>query len=1082
VELINTGTYNLYSFLKGGGEMGERTRTFDWSKTPLGTPDNWPQSLRTSVSILLNSQFPMFVWWGEELTTIYNDSYKVIAGDKHPNLLGHSGKEAWSEIWEDLAPLVASVFNGNSTWSEDLLLNIKRRGFAEQTYFTFSYSPILNEVGNVGGLFCAVVETTEKVVSKRKLEQSEQSLRNVILQAPFATCIFRGEEFVIEIANSSMLELWGRTWEDLADKPLFEAIPDAKDQGYEELMTAVFKTGKDFSAKEQPVTLLKNGIAQQMFINFTYRAIREVDGTVSGIMAVAVNVTEQVIARKKIEESESKLRNVILRSPAAICIVRGPQYIIEIANDKMYELWGRTEQDVLHKPVFEAMPEVANQGFEDILNTVYTTGQTFTAYGAPLSIQRNGNTETVFVNVAYEPFREDNGTVSGIMAVSTDVTEQVLTSKRIEESENRFRVMVEQAPMPIGLTVEREMIFESINEPMLQLIDRSENVLQRRVQDVLPELKEQLIEDILHKVWDTGEPYTGYETPVILRINGKLEQRYYNISYTPVFEEGVIKKIIHFAFDVTEQLNSRKRVEDSEFLFRSLIEKAPVANAFYTGQEITIQYANDIMLGYWGKDQLVIGKTFREAIPELEGQHFFDSLQKVFTTGEPYIGNRERADLSPDGTPQTFYFNFTYKALRNKNGEIYGIHHTAIDVTQEVLVQKHLEESEKNLRSIILTAPVAMTIFKGASFTVELANDRMFELWGRPAEQILGRPVFDALPEAKGFGFEELLGQVYSTGETRSVNEYPLQLLRNGVTESVYVTVVYAPFRDGTGAISGIIGVAVDVTAQVIARRGIESVVAERTRELADANKQLQQTNNELKQFAYVASHDLQEPIRKVLTFSQMLEKHLGKVDDRSQNYLHKISASSVRMLSLIRDVLTFSQLSQEREKFTQVDLMEVLQNIMSDFELVIEEKHAQIKCSSLPIIVAIPLQMNQLFSNLVSNALKFSKKGVAPVINITSGVLPQKELHQHPELNQSIKYYKIQFSDNGIGFEQENADKIFDIFQRLHGKQDYEGTGIGLALCKKIALNHDGNLTATSSLNNGATFNIFLPKEVEVV
>ncbi|HEU4903053.1 MAG TPA: PAS domain-containing protein, partial [Flavisolibacter sp.] len=306
---MNTKTSpSSFSFLQGGGEMGALTRTFDWSQTAIGTPDQWPQSLRTSVSILLNSQFPMFVWWGKDLTTIYNDSYKIIAGDKHPGLLGSSGQEAWSEIWKDLAPLVDNVFKGISTWAEDLVLNIKRHGFVEETYFTFSYSPILDESGAVGGLFCAVIETTEKVFSKKRLEESEARFRNVILQAPFATCIFRGRDFVIEVANKSMCELWGKTAEDVMHKPLFEAIPEAKDQGYEELMTAVFETGQDFSAKELPVNLPRNGGVQKVFVNFTYRPIRDIDGTVSGIVAVAVDVTEQVVARKEIEESEALLQ------------------------------------------------------------------------------------------------------------------------------------------------------------------------------------------------------------------------------------------------------------------------------------------------------------------------------------------------------------------------------------------------------------------------------------------------------------------------------------------------------------------------------------------------------------------------------------------------------------------------------------------------------------------------------------------------------------------------------------------------------------------------------------------------------
>ncbi len=215
-------------FLAGGGEMGELTRKYDWSKTALGSPDQWPQSLRTTVSILLHSQFPMFVWWGKELTTIYNDSYKIIAGDKHPGLLGQSGREAWAEIWEDLAPLVEKVFKGGSTWSEDLLLYINRRGFMEETYFTFSYSPLLDESGAVGGLFCAVVETTEKVISRKKVAESEARFRNMVKQASVAIMLTRGMEVVIEGINEPMLLFLGKkSQEEVLDRKMVEVSPDS---------------------------------------------------------------------------------------------------------------------------------------------------------------------------------------------------------------------------------------------------------------------------------------------------------------------------------------------------------------------------------------------------------------------------------------------------------------------------------------------------------------------------------------------------------------------------------------------------------------------------------------------------------------------------------------------------------------------------------------------------------------------------------------------------------------------------------------------------------------------------------------
>lgn len=289
-------------FLQGGGEMGRLVRQKDWSTTPLGTPDRWPQSLRTSVSLLLNSQFPMFVWWGEALTTIYNDAYIQIAGEKHPELLGKSGKEGWAEIWGDLGPLVESVFGGKATWSEDQVLYMNRHGYVEETYFTFSYSPVLDESGKVGGLFCACIETTDKVLAARKIQESERNLRNTILQSPVAMCILKGTSFMVEIANERMYELWGRGADEMLRRPIFDALPEARHQGLEELLQQVYTTGETFTASERPISLPRDGKTETVYLNFVYEPFREGDGTISGVLVVATDVTQQVLARRQIEE------------------------------------------------------------------------------------------------------------------------------------------------------------------------------------------------------------------------------------------------------------------------------------------------------------------------------------------------------------------------------------------------------------------------------------------------------------------------------------------------------------------------------------------------------------------------------------------------------------------------------------------------------------------------------------------------------------------------------------------------------------------------------------------------------------
>lgn len=206
-----------------------------------------------------------------------------------------------------------------------------------------------------------------------------------------------------------------------------------------------------------------------------------------------------------------------------------------------------------------------------------------------------------------------------------------------------------------------------------------------------------------------------------------------------------------------------------------------------------------------------------------------------------------------------------------------------------------------------------------------------------------------------------------------------------------------------------------------------------------------------------------------------MLENSLEKDPDKAKMYLKKISNSTQRMENLIKDVLGFSQLSNTSKKFEPVDLNDTVNDILNDFDLTIEQKKAVITTQSLPVIEAIPLQMSQLFGNLISNALKYSKPDVHPNINIIGKAASLDDENEFG-LHKSADYVKITVADNGIGFNQSHAEQIFNIFQRLHGKDEFAGTGIGLAMCRKIMQNHNGIITASSEEGAGAIFSIFIP------
>ena len=295
-----------WPFLSNGNEMGRLTRQFDWTTTTLGSPDQWPQSLRITLSILLNARFPMFLWWGPDLMQFYNDAYRPSLGEngKHPTALGQKGVECWPEIWPTIKPLIDQVMaGGEATWNENQLVPIYRNGRLDDVYWTFGYSPVLDEAGEVGGVLVVCQETTA-VVQK---EEANQRLRGLFEQAPVAIATFRGPQFIINFANPTVCELWGRSMEQVLGKPLFEALPEAAGQGFEERLTGVLQTGEPFLGNELPSQIDRDGQRVTVYWNFVYEPLHEY-GHITGITVVATDVSEQVAARRTVERSEQNLR------------------------------------------------------------------------------------------------------------------------------------------------------------------------------------------------------------------------------------------------------------------------------------------------------------------------------------------------------------------------------------------------------------------------------------------------------------------------------------------------------------------------------------------------------------------------------------------------------------------------------------------------------------------------------------------------------------------------------------------------------------------------------------------------------
>ena len=325
-------------FLDAPGEVAALMRDHDWSGSPLGPPDRWPQSLRSVVSLMLRSKFPMFVAWGPSLGFLYNDPYAEVLGAKHPFALGLPFEEIWSEIWDDVGPLARRALAGEAMYVENLPLTMRRKGYDEPTWFTFSYSPVTDEAGNVAGMYCACTETTAGVTAERTRIAQMQRLISLFEQAPGFVAITRGHDHVYEIANPAYLDFVGR--ENIVGLSVRAALPEL-DQKFIDMLTEVFETGVPFIGRRIAVGLRRDsdGEIEDRIVDFVFQPIVDDHGRVDGIFIQGTDMTDQAIAERQAETERQRLDAVIESLPSGVAIAN-PEGAIMRVNAANREIWG----------------------------------------------------------------------------------------------------------------------------------------------------------------------------------------------------------------------------------------------------------------------------------------------------------------------------------------------------------------------------------------------------------------------------------------------------------------------------------------------------------------------------------------------------------------------------------------------------------------------------------------------------------------------------------------------------------------------------------------------------------------------
>jgi len=543
----------------------------------------------------------------------------------------------------------------------------------------------------------------------------------------------------------------------------------------------------------------------------------------------------------------------------------------------------------------------------------------------------------------------------------------------------------------------------------------------------------------------TGKPVRNFEELIVFDDGTEL---YLFGNVTPLLDDsGRPAGAVGAFLDITNRVIIEQALQYSEQRYRNLFES--ITEGFLLQEIIFDEQGNpydyrilDVNPVFERMTRLrrehVIGRTIRRLLPDIEPE-WIDSYAAVACTGEPQRFELYAASLD-------LYFEvILYRVDQQQIATL------TIDITARRKGQEALQKSEARLRRLVESNIIGV-IYGDAQGNIDLANDAFLDIIGYRREDIEGRQLnWRDITPPEFFSADEA-GRVEAS-RRGACTPYEKAFYRKDGTR-VPVIIGFAYFDEpGETHISFV----VDLTEQKRAEAAAKEYAA-----------QLEQSNRELQDFAFVASHDLQEPLRKIHAFGERLHNRLtGTLDPDTQDYLLRIMSASQRMRNMVNDLLSLSRVMTRGKPFEQVDLNEVAREVISDLELRIERTGAEIKVHSLPVIEADTTQMHQLLQNLLVNALKFQRIDARPQVKLYS------------DYHLETKRVKIIVEDNGIGFEEQYLDRIFQPFQRLHSRTEYEGSGIGLAVCRRIAERHGGMITARSVPGQGSIFTVVLPNSL---
>ncbi len=1076
----------------GPGEMCARCRDVDWDATPLGPVERWPVSLRTIVGMMFAARHPMILFWGPERVQLYNDAYIPTLGgpDRHPAALAMGAEECWAgEVWRIVGPQIEQVMQtGAATWHVDQYVPLPRHGRIEPTHWTYGYSPVHDDDGQIAGVLVITHETTTRMSAERarqrlteELTLERSRLTAVFQHAPVAVAVLRGHvarELEYELANDRYRQLIppGRA---VVGRTLGAVLPELTEDVLA-IHQRVLDTGEPFAASELRVPLDRDGdgVLEEYYFNIAQHPLQDADGGVAGLIFVVVEVTELVHARQETEtalsvaEQERQRAESLLDGMADAYFAIDPEFRVVAANGAMERRSGLARTELIGRSVWELFPGTIGTQIEAQYRQVASSRT-----DAHFTHDYSDGSGSLIAEVDVYPYAD-----GGVAVFWRDVTARAQAATALAESEARLRAVYDGTYEYIGITGPDGTLLDCNRASLAFAGNRREEVIGRPFWDTpwfatTPGAPDWVRRGIARAA--NGEFVR--QTLPLTRPSGEVVT--FDFSLYPIRDaDGSVGYIVPEWRDISDRVVAEAALRESESRYRTLFETVDqgfcVIDVEFDEQERPVDYrfieTNPAFVEQSGLVDAA-GHTARELVPDLE-QHWFDTYGRVALTGE---------SIRFDNRAESMGRWFSVYAFRIGEATERRVALLFTDVTtaraaeaERELLLRELEIERSRLWDVFRQAPAFLAVLRGPAHVFEMVNDAYYQLIGH--REVVGRPLREALPEVAEQGFEHLLDRVLATGEPFHGLGVPVVIARkpDAPPEQRYLDLSYLPMLEADGTRGGVIAHGADVTQQVLARRDVERLLVESESARAEAEvaraeaevarAEAEAANRAKGEFLAVMSHELRTPLNAIGGYAELMEMGIrGAVTPLQREDLRRIQTSQRHLLGLINEVLNYAKLETGTVHY-DVAAVSVREALTSAESLVMPQARSKGigltvgECAPMLTVRADAEKLRQILVNLLSNAIKFTDRGSI-------------DLSAHGAGDQVA----IVVRDTGIGIPADKLAEIFDPFVQVRANltRQHEGTGLGLAISRDLARGMSGDLTAESVAGVGSAFTLTLPR-----